>query len=55
MEQPHEGMDTVLPYPLSGSPLEGIPLARTPLVRIRAQVRFSTILTVRHPGMVTGF
>jgi len=55
MEQPHEGMNTVLPYPLSGSPPEEIPLARTPLVRVLAQVRFPTILAVRNPDKAAGF
>lgn len=43
---------TALPPPLSGGPPAEVPLPHAPLVRVVAQVRFPTILTIRDPDRV---
>lgn len=48
-------MTTTLPPPMAGPSPAEVPLPRAPLVRVIAQVRFPTILSIRNPEEVATF
>ena len=48
-------MTTTLPQPMSGPSPAEVPLPQAPLVRVIAQVRFPTILSIRNPDQVAAF
>ncbi len=48
-------MTTTLPRPMSGPSPAEVPLPHAPLVRVIAQVRFPTVLSIRNPDQVATF
>ena len=48
-------MTTILPPPMSGPSPTEVSLPQAPLVRVIAQVRFPTILSIRNPDQVAAF